>query len=92
MSLADRIAKIEASLLSRRADNIPAILLTLTAEKEDPGWPLVTEVGGQELRQAPEEDEAAFKERALALAKAQHDGDPMRPLCVVARRQAAETD
>lgn len=87
MSLADRIAKIEASLLSRRANNIPAILLTLTAENEDPGWPLVTEVGGQELRQAPSEDEAAFKERALAAARLHHDGDPLRPLFVVTTRQ-----
>lgn len=92
MGLADRIAKIEASLSRRRPDNIPAFVVTLSAEHEAPEWPLVTEVGGQELRQAPEEDEAAFKERALALAKAQHDGDPMRPLCVVARRQAASTD
>jgi hypothetical protein len=91
MSLADRIAKIEASVLSRRADNIPAIVLTLSAEQEDPEWPLVTEVGGQELRQAPEEDESAFKERALAAARLQHDGDPMRPLLIVATRKAQPT-
>lgn len=92
MSLADRIAKIEASLLSRRTDNIPAILITLSAEKEDPGWPLVTEVGDQELRQAPGEDEAAFKERALAAARLQHDGDPLHPLLIVATRQPRPTD
>lgn len=92
MGLADRIAKIEASLLSRRADNIPAILLTLTAENEDPGWPLVTEVGGQELKQAPEESESAFKDRALAAARLHHDGDPLHPLVVVATRQAQPTE
>lgn len=88
MSLADRIAKIEASLLSRRTDNIPAIVLIMTAENEDPEGPLVTEVGGQELRQAPDEDEAAFKARAIAAARLQHDGDPMRPLFIVAHRPA----
>jgi hypothetical protein len=96
MSLADRIAKLEAALsaaippLPVPGAGAPVMFITLPTDCIDAETRMSVVLGEQRLQQDEGESDDDFSQRAIEAAQALHSGDPMEPIFIVATRDRAE--